>query len=493
MKLSGDTKVHELLVAHPYLEAFLVAYHPKFEMLHNRMARATIGRVASLSTAAGIADLDLGKLLADLAAEVQRHTGQAPELAPGGQAPALSRAQRLEQLKGIIRDLHDGGDVDQARQRFSQAVQDVEATEIAQMEEALIRDGLPVQEVQRLCDVHVGAFRHALDQHAPLQAPAGHPVHTYVADNEVITRLATDLGRLAHPAQRGEGAAEVLAQAAATLEGLAGLESHYQRKENQLFPVLERHGVTGPSQVMWGVHDQIRAALKALRAAVAQGDLQAFAAAAPAAARDIVEMVYKEEKILFPLAQQTLTQAQWAEVRRGEDALGYGLARPAAAWPPGDAAADAPAAVAAQGALALQTGQLTLEQLNLLLTHLPVDLSFVDETDTVRFYSEGPERIFPRSPAVIGRKVQNCHPPKSVHLVQDILEAFRAGTQSTAQFWITLGGRFLHIRYFAVRDAQGAYRGCLEVSQDVTEIRALQGERRLLHWEGAGGQPGGEH
>ena len=133
------------------------------------------------------------------------------------------------------------------------------------------------------------------------------------------------------------------------------------------------------------------------------------------------------------------------------------------------------------GLLQLTTGGLTLEQLNLMLTTLPIDFQFVDEHDQVRYYSEG-ERIFPRSPGVIGRKVQNCHPPSSVHKVQQIIDAFRAGDKSTAEFWIELGGKFLHIRYFAVRDASGAYRGVVETVQDVTGIRALEGQRRLLDW-----------
>jgi len=249
--------------------------------------------------------------------------------------------------------------------------------------------------------------------------------------------------------------------------------------------VLERHGVTGPSQVMWGVHDEIRAALKDTRAAAEKRDARAFSTAAPALARDIIEMVYKEEKILFPLALQTLSEDEWVDLRRGEDELGYALAKPAAPWPSGQGAAPASPSAAGQGLLGLLTGELSLDQMNLIFTHLPVDLSFVDETDTVRFYSEGLARIFPRSPAVIGRKVQNCHPPKSVHVVQDILDSFRAGKQSVAEFWIQLHGKFIHIRYLAIRDKAGVYRGCLEVSQDVTEIRQLQGEHRLLEWKRA--------
>ena len=162
------------------------------------------------------------------------------------------------------------------------------------------------------------------------------------------------------------------------------------------------------------------------------------------------------------------------------------------AWPAAGAAAEAGAAGAPAGAaeagaaapaglLALNTGELALEELNLVLGVLPIDFQYVDEHDKVRFYSEG-HRIFPRSPGVIGRKVQNCHPPASVHKVQQIIDAFRAGEKDTAEFWIEMQGKFLHIRYFAVRDGGGDYRGVVETVQDVTAIRALEGQRRLLDW-----------
>ncbi len=481
MRLSATTRVLELLTTHPFLEDFLVGYHPKFEMLKNRMARATIGRVATLRTVAGIANIDLTGLIADIAAEIEEQTGKRPEIDETGQTQGRTREERVKILKRIITDLHDGGSLEEAKRRFSEAVEDVEASEIAAMEEELIRSGLPVSEVQRLCDVHVGAFRHALDEHSVVQTQPGHPVDTYMAANKVITRLADRLGALVRDIESGKDKKAKLKQALTLIDELGGIENHYQRKENQLFPVLERHDVTGPSKVMWGVHDELRAGLKTVREAAERGDAPAFVSAATALARDLVEMVYKEEKILFPMALQTLSEREWVEVRRGEDELGYVLAQPAADWPEG-ALARAGAKPPTQGVLELATGELSLEQLNLVLTHLPVDLSFVDENDTVRFYSEGPERIFPRSPAVIGRKVQNCHPPGSVGVVQEILDSFRAGKQSVAEFWIEFARRFIHIRYFAVRDKSGAYRGCLEVSQDVTGVRALEGERRLLGW-----------
>jgi len=244
--------------------------------------------------------------------------------------------------------------------------------------------------------------------------------------------------------------------------------------------------VTGPSKVMWGIHDEIRAQLKAVRQTAQQGDAAAFAHGAAGLGRALTEMVYKEEKILFPLATQHLSEEEWAEIRGGEDELGYVLAQPAADWPAAEAGQtgrQAPRDDPHSGLLALSTGELSLEQVNLLFTHLPVDVTYVDESDTVRFYSEGPERIFPRTPAVIGRKVQNCHPPKSVSIVEGILASFRDGSKSAAEFWIQLDGRFIHIRYFAIRDKNAVYRGCLEVSQDVSDIRTLAGERRLLEWE----------
>jgi DUF438 domain-containing protein len=201
-------------------------------------------------------------------------------------------------------------------------------------------------------------------------------------------------------------------------------------------------------------------------------------------------MIYKEEHILYPASLDMLSDQEWVKVKEGEADIGFAWVVPDTGWPRDiiketEEVAPEPEAVVEDvaGALGLDTGQMTLEQINLMLTHLPVDLTFVDEMDRVAYYSEGPERIFPRSPAIIGREVRNCHPPKSVHLVNQILDAFKSGARDTAEFWIELGGKFIFIRYFAVRDASGYYKGCLEVSQDLTRIRKLEGQNRLLDWE----------
>lgn len=477
MEISAHTKIDDLLTLHPFLEDFLVAYNPHFRLLRNKLTRATVGRLATLGTAARIAAVDVKTLLDDVASAIGHRTHDKPSIAEDRTA---ERDQKIAMLGQIVARLHDGGDLATARRQFTEAVGDADAGEIAAMEEEMIRGGLPVSEVQRLCDVHVGAFRPALDQKQDLAPSAGHPVATYLADNKILVALANALSEKARRLP-DEGA---LAAMAEVLEKYDGLDNHYQRKEHQLFPLLERHGVTGPTQVMWGVHDQIRRQWKDLRAVVADRDVGTAQKLAPALARDLVEMVYKEEKILLPLAMEKLTAEEWAEEKRGEDELGYRLSKPKFELPLFHGRPPAPAAGAATaGLLDLRTGALSLEVVDLLLRHLPLDISFVDENDVVRYYSDGKERIFPRSPGAIGRTVQNCHPPRSVATVNRILESFRQGKRDVAEFWIEMGERFVHIRYFAVRDDGGQYRGCLEVTQDVRAIRALEGQRRLLDWK----------
>jgi hypothetical protein len=207
-------------------------------------------------------------------------------------------------------------------------------------------------------------------------------------------------------------------------------------------------------------------------------------------------MIFMEEKILFPTALKKLSERKWAEIRRGEGEIGYAWIKPGNLWDPSvviaataakepgkaQGSVDAGPGAADSGEIPLDVGSLSPEQINLMLRNLPIDMTYVDENDRVRYYSQGRERIFPRSPAVVGREVQNCHPPQSVHVVEKILESFKRKEKDSAEFWLTLGGRFIHIRYFALYDREGAYQGVVEVSQDVTDIRALKGQKRLLDW-----------
>jgi len=484
LQLSGSTKVLDLLTQHPFLEDYLLACYPKFSLLKNPLARATVARMATLRMVAGMAQVSLEELLRDLADEIQRRTGHRPQIQSDLSNQSHPHGARLEALEQIIRDLHEGLPLEEARRRFEQMFRDVDASEIAAMEQELIRKGLPVEEIQRLCDVHVGVFRAALDQHAAPSVPPGHPLHTYLADNRKLRAWANELAKFARQLSSNSHDEDAWNSASQILKQLAGVENHYVRKENQLFPALERHGITGPSQVMWGVHNDIRAHLRATRTSLDQRDAASFVPLATQLARDIVEMVYKEEKILFPMTLEVLSDAEWVEIRRGEDRVGYAIAAPAAPWPPtpNEAPPPPPTTPATDGKWSLETGVLTPTSLSLIFRALPCEITYVDEHDTVCFYSEGTAQVFPRSPGIIGRKVQHCHPPKSLPIVEEILREFRSGRQNVAEFWIQYHGRFVFIQYVALRDERHEYRGCLEIVQDITRLRELQGERRLLQW-----------
>ncbi len=472
MELSPKTKVNDIIAKYPFLKDYLVKLNPEFKMLDNPFMRKTVGRIASLSKAAMIGGMDVRKLLDSIAAEIKARTGETVAvLAAEGMA---EDAAKIESMKSIIKDLHAGKDVDSQKKKFQELIKDVAPWEIAQMEQALIREGMPETEIKSLCDVHVKVFQEALEQKTVPGLPAGHPVHTLMLENRTAEAILCEAEAVVDYVKEKDAMLAVL-------DRLAEIDKHFVRKENQLFPVLETKGISGPSKVMWALHDDIRGLLKDVRKRVTDGKMERVAV--DALAKMIRDMIYKEEHILFPMALETLSEEEWVKVAAGEEEAGYAWIKPESKWRPAAEAVQQVALAGTAGSLNLDTGRLTVEQVNLMLTHLPVDLSFVNENDEVAYYSATPERIFPRSPGVIGRKVQNCHPPKSVDMVERILKAFKDGTKNVAEFWIQMRGRVLHIRYFAVRDAEGKYRGCLEVSQDITEIQKLTGNKRLLDWE----------
>ncbi len=355
-----------------------------------------------------------------------------------------------------------------------------------------------------MCDLHSNVVSGLLVEREHVGVVAGHPVDVFRRENEALGARAKALRE--ELAALASGGAQ-LDPARALFNELMDVDKHYARKENLLFPHLERHGITGPSTVMWGKDDEVRELLGALGeslgavgATAEQWRLVNEAVAWPALDA-LEEMIRKEELILLPLALQTLTELEWGEVWRQSPEIGWCLVDPEGPYvPPTPTAPAAPEDGAADGlvtgpmsapggtggtggAIVFPTGSLELAQLEAMFKVLPVDLTFVDADDRVRFFSEGRRRVFVRPKAVIGRKVEHCHPPASVHIVRQIVDDFRSGRQDVAEFWIELGGRFVHIRYFAVRDDAGSYLGTLEVTQDLTDARQLTGERRLLAYD----------
>ena len=512
MKIAPETRIGPLLDAYPFLTDVLANYAPEFKRLLNPIMRQTMGRVATLSMAAGLGQVEVGALIEAVTRAIREHGGETPEVDKGD---GIDRA-KVETLKSIIRDLHAGKDREELTERFAELVRDVSPAEIAEMEHQLVAEGMPETEIKKLCDVHAEIMRRGLEGQEEQQVPPGHPIHTMRKENEalgaVISWLNTALDELGSPpsAEKFQAEQRNIIEA---FNMLFQVERHYLRKEYQVFPVLEKHGVDAPPKVMWAVHDDVRELIKVVRRELMEENLGALKIDAKMLFKMVEDMFFKEDRILFPLCLQLFTDEDWVAVNAGSDGFGYALVTPGTEWKPAvdrggtvtgvtgqsevardtaelrqaERRAEEAGGRAAVGAAAglqgipLQTGLLTVEQVQLLFRHLPVDVTYVDENDEVRYYSEG-DRVFPRSPGVIGRKVQNCHPPKSVHIVQHIVEEFRTGTKDVAEFWIELGGKFVYIRYFAIRDEHRKYRGTLEVVQDATRVRGLEGQRRLLDW-----------
>lgn len=398
--------------------------------------------------------------------------------------------QRQETLKGIIRDLHAGVDVEEIKDRFGELLDQVGATEIAEIEQSLINEGLAVEEIQKLCDVHVAVYRESLDKQKAAEAKRDEsdtsPVAPLQAENQKNSLLVQAIQKLVkgiEKAETGTNIASLLEQWLAKHQELLTIDQHYTKKENIIFPYLERHGITGPPSVMWGIHDEIRASLKDISQVIvnvkeglasAQLSMEIGNHVLPTL-NTISEMVYKEENILFPMCRETFTENEWAEIAAQ-------LKDPMAAVYKKKDQSETPKDISSQG-ISLDIGILSAEQINLMLTHLPVDITFVDENDEVRYFSLGRERIFERARAIIGRKVQFCHPPNSMGIVEQILQDFKSGHKDHADFWINMKGQMVYIRYFAVRDQDGIYKGTLEVSQNITEIRGLTGEQRIYDYD----------
>lgn len=401
-----------------------------------------------------------------------------------------NREYRMKALKELIMDLHRGKNVDEVKQRFREIIKDVSAEEVSAMEQALIQEGMPVEEVQRLCDVHAAIFKEALEQKPEPKATPGHPLNTFFKENRAIEELLEkEIVPLVEELKnsRPDGERNITLKLLEKVNLLFDVEKHYKRKEELLFPYLEKYGIYGPSKVMWGVDDEIRAALRQLRETLSSYNSQIKSQVVDKTmelVNKIKEMIFKEEKILFPTAEQKLTEDEWYQIYKSEDEIGYCLVEPEAEWKPArvdlEKSGEAIADDTTRGFIKFPTGMLTPKEIELIFNHLPVDITFVDKDDTVRYFSATKDRIFTRPKTVIGRKVQNCHPPASYPVVEKILKNFKEGEKDVEEFWINLKGKLIYIRYFAVRDEEGNYVGTLEVTQEIGRIKELQGEKRLL-------------
>jgi len=399
---------------------------------------------------------------------------------------------RKSKLKELILKLHHGESQETVRQELLVSLSNIPYGEVIEVEQELIEEGLPQEEVLDLCDAHSAVLQGNVDLSASKTIPEGHPVDTLLEENKALKRLS-DIATeelLSIKYRNGADFKEAILRIRGAFNQLMDVDKHYQRKEYLIFPYLEKAGITGPPKVMWGKHDEIRDQIKGSIEILQIEDLLKEDLEASAeivllpALKGIYEMTIKEEEILFPMLMDTLADGDWYEIQKQSLEIGYCLYDPQVEWKPdGIEPEDINAAQKDGGHIQLPTGGFSAEELLAILNTLPVDMTFVDRNDKVKYFSQSSDRIFQRNRAILNRDVRHCHPPASAHIVDKILDDFKSGRQNRAPFWINMKGKMIHIEYFALRNDAGEYLGTLEVSQDLTAYRALEGEQRILSYK----------
>ena len=411
-----------------------------------------------------------------------------------------NRKRRQERLKEVIKRLHDGATVEEVQEDFNKLTVGVTATEITEMEQALVNEGMPVSDIQRLCDVHAAVFKGSIEDihndeaYVSPDFEEGHPVHTFKRENRAIEELIENGVLLSAKTYADDKSTDNKNALINAVKKLAAIDIHYKRKENLLFPYMERYDITAPPQVMWGVDDEIRDKLKSILSALEKIEFPIVFDEIKELVNQVNEMIFKEEEIMFPMVLENFTQDEWLEIEQASAEIGYILIDSVKRWKPKiDSSAKNAKAAESKPNIATSTvqkdsatkvlfdaGSLTAEEINSILNTVPIDMTFVDSNNRVKYFTQGKERIFDRPITIIGREVKHCHPPKSVHIVEQIVADLKSGKKDNEDFWIKMGEVFVYIRYFAVRNKQGEFLGTLEVSQNIKPIIELEGEKRLM-------------
>lgn len=404
--------------------------------------------------------------------------------------------EKIQKIMNIKLDFLKGNiTLEEAKNRMKSDVKVVNAKEFAVCEQYLEKYGISDDELAKRMGEILQIFDGILEG-GKVSLPLGHPIRTYSEEIAAIRNLLQKMREML-------GKKYIKNQWLDLYDELSKISIHFSRKENQLFSYLEKKGFDKPSKVMWTLDNEVKDTIKRAHEYLSEDKEDEFLKLQGEVIDVVEDMMVKEEEILLPTAMDLLSEEDFISMRAGDDEIGYCLIetpppygnsdkiKEEENYPKDDLLMDLSkllqkhgivAAVPEKQELDVSQGKLTLEQINLIFKHLKVDLSYVDENELVKFYSDTVHRVFPRSPGVIGRKVQNCHPRESVSTVEEIIRAFRAGEQEEAEFWLEMGGKFIYIIYTAVRDDKGNFKGVLEMMQDATKIRSLTGSKRLLSW-----------
>ncbi len=399
--------------------------------------------------------------------------------------------ERKKKLKELILKLHEGGSERVLRKELSASLSKIPYGEVVEVEQELIAEGLPEEEILKLCDAHSAVLQGNIDLSASKDIPQGHPIDVMLHENKELKKLVTSIENLLKDIENEDETN--LKNSVLKLRGLFNslfdVDKLYQRKEYLLFPYLEKQGITGPPKVMWGKHDEIRELVKG-SIEILQTEVftkEEVSASAELiflpAIKGVFEMTVKEEGILFPMSLDKLTEADWYEIQKQSLEIGFCLYDPPIDWKPEWVIGTAIQEMNKSGEhIQLPSGSFSVQELMAILNTLPIDMTFVDKNDKVKYFSQGSERVFQRNRAILNRDVRLCHPPASAHIVDKIIDDFRSGRTSRAPFWIKMGNKMIHIEYFALKNEEGEYLGTLEVSHDVSVYRNLEGEQRILSY-----------
>lgn len=400
-------------------------------------------------------------------------------------------SQRKELLRHLLLRLHEGENPEQLRKQLIEVLRNIPYNDVVEVEQELINsNALTEDEILEFCDLHTAVLDGSIDLGGAKPIPAGHPVDTFKKENIALKNEIVKLTGLFEQANSLENhqLPGYILQLRTVFNNLWDVDKHYKRKEYLLFPFLEKHLITGPPKVMWGKHDEIRELLKnsfeALETPITSAEeMKSIVQLVLTPAVEMLDgMIMKEEEILFPMSMDTLTEEEWYKIYQETTEFGYCLFDPEDEWKPSGAIVEKQEYVNAD-AIRLSSGAFNLAELEALFVHLPIDITFVDKNDKVRFFSHSPKRVFERNRSIIGRDVRMCHPPGSVHIVEQIINDFKTGKENKAVFWMSnFMGRFIYIEYSAVRSLEGEYLGVVEVTQDITQMRKLEGDQRLLSY-----------
>lgn len=380
----------------------------------------------------------------------------------------------------FARRLINGEDGRGLIQEHEDVLSTVTPAETMQVLDSLLVSGVPLETVKTNVGKILNVFFKSLNAYRWEKPGEGHFLHYLMLENREAEKILTEVKSINKVILKKDSIRDqsLISRLKSLMIRLKEYELHYLKKENILFPHIER---VFPEyrclQIMWSFHDDFRHALKRINLILEaeNPDYDLLNKETGKLFFVVLPVIFREEQILFPVAIKAIPRNSWDEMMTQSYEQGWCYVQPPDVY-------RKKVKLSGEGMLNPGSGNLTPEQIRLLFNSLPVDITFIDENDEVKFFSESKERIFPRSASIIGRKVQNCHPPQSVHTVNEIIAAFRNGTEDHADFWIHIKERLIFIRYFAVRNENREYRGTLEVSQDITEARELTGERRLLNW-----------